>query len=436
MRGCVVRRLVCAVVAVAFVVSAGAQEIVLTADHADGVYAPGEKVTWKVEVKGEKPAELKAAKFAVKKGGLTVLKEGTLDLSGGPASIEAALDEPGALLAEVRVRPAGAGKDVRGLGGAAVAPGKIRPSAAKPADFDAFWKAKIDELEQVPPNVKLEEAEAGKEGVEYFKVTMDNVRGSHIYGQLARPKKPAGAKFPALLVVQYAGVYGLPKSNVINRGAQGWLALNIMAHDLPFDRDAEFYKQQSSGPLKGYMAIGAADKETSYFLRMYLACYRAAEYLSRREDWDGRTLVVMGTSQGGQQSLVTAGIHPKITAMIANVPAGCDTTANDAGRAFGFPYWGNYAKAKKDPKILETGRYFDAVNFSENIKCPALVSMGLIDETCPPAGVLSACNQMKGKVEVLIMPKSDHQGRGNTQAAFWKRSEEWLRALAKGEPAQ
>jgi cephalosporin-C deacetylase-like acetyl esterase len=121
--------------------------------------------------------------------------------------------------------------------------------------------------------------------------------------------------------------------------------------------------------------------------------------------------------------------------MIANVPAGCDTTANEAGRAFGFPYWGNYAKARKDPKILQTGRYFDAVNFAENITCPALVSMGLIDETCPPAGVLSACNVMKGKVELLILPKSDHQGRGNTQAAFWKRSEEWLRALAKGEPA-
>jgi len=66
------------------------------------------------------------------------------------------------------------------------------------------------------------------------------------------------------------------------------------------------------------MSIGDEDREKSYFLRMYLGCYRAVEYLASRPDWDGKTLVVMGTSQGGQQSIVTAGLNPRITAMMAN----------------------------------------------------------------------------------------------------------------------
>ena len=39
---------------------------------------------------------------------------------------------------------------------------------------------------------------------------------------------------------------------------------------------------------------------------------RAVEYLSERPDWDGRTIVVTGGSQGGLQALVAAGLdgHP------------------------------------------------------------------------------------------------------------------------------
>jgi cephalosporin-C deacetylase-like acetyl esterase len=39
---------------------------------------------------------------------------------------------------------------------------------------------------------------------------------------------------------------------------------------------------------------------------MYLGDYRAVEYLASLPDWDGKTLVVMGTSMGGQQSLCVA----------------------------------------------------------------------------------------------------------------------------------
>ena len=104
--------------------------------------------------------------------------------------------------------------------------------------------------------------------------------------------------------------------------------------------------------------------------------------------------------------------------MCANVPGGCDVTGPKIGRAAGFPYWADHARWKHDEKILETGRYFDAANFAARVKCPALVSMGLIDETCPPAGVLAAFNQMKGPKEKVVMPESDHQGKNNSQAPY------------------
>src|SRR5438034_1096186 len=68
-----------------------------------------------------------------------------------------------------------------------VTPEKIEPSAPRPDDFDEFWAAKIKELEAVPANPQLESAESGKPDVEYWKITMDNVGGGKIHGQLARP---------------------------------------------------------------------------------------------------------------------------------------------------------------------------------------------------------------------------------------------------------
>ncbi len=412
-----------------FCASCHAQEITVSAAKPNSVYAIGEKIVWHLEVKGEGAQEIKKIAYVLKKGQLTEIGRGELTLENNVADLETRLDEAGSVLAELTANvPAKA--PIKNLAGAVVAPEKIAPSAPAPDDFDEFWKAKVAELNKIPTDPVLERGESGNDAVEYSKITLDNIRGTKIQGQVARPK--TGAKFPALLIVQWAGVYGLNKDWVTNQARQGWLALNINAHDLPIDETPDFYTQQSNNALKNYPAIGNEDRETSYFLRMYLSCYRAAEYLIHRDDWDGKTLVVMGTSQGGLQSIMIAGLHPKITALIANVPAGCDQTGPLVGRKPGWPQWIYQAQGKDKDKVLATSKYFDVVNFARHIKSPALVAVGLIDETCPSHGVIAAFNQMQGPKELLVMPRSDHQGHNNAQAAYYQRSNQWLQQIAQG----
>jgi len=155
--------------------------------------------------------------------------------------------------------------------------------------------------------------------------------------------------------------------------------------------------------------------------------------LVERPDWDGRTLVVMGTSQGGQQTLMTAGLHPRITAALANVPAGCDLAGPEVDRSPGWPAWYYRTAGKDAAKVIETSRYYDVVNFAPRIKCPVLVGVGLVDETCPPAGILAAMNRVKGRKEVVLLPGSDHQGKNNTHQPFYDRSADWMSALVKGQ---
>lgn len=405
-----------------------AQTIAVSPSKPNGIYASGEKILWNLKVSDDPTGTIKTVHYRLKRGGGTVIAQGDISLTDGAAQVETAPTEPLAYLLEVTATGAD-GKEIRVFGGAAIDPLRIQSSTSRPADFDAFWKTKLALLATVPPNPVVVPGDAGQANVEYAKVTLDNINGTKVRGQLARPKE--GTKFPAILLLQYAGVYGLPKQNVTNYAAKGWLALNIMAHDLPFDESPEFYKTQNETTLRNYINIGNQSRDTSYFLRMILGCYRASEYLMSRPDWDGRILVASGTSQGGFQSIAVTALQPKITHMMVNVPAGADHAAAIVGRGISWPYYNNNGS---DWAVMKTSSYFDDINFASRIRVPSLIALGLLDQTSAPSGVFAAANQIPVPKEIVVMPFSDHQGRGGFQNLYYQRSDAWLNALKKGEP--
>jgi len=213
--------------------------------------------------------------------------------------------------------------------------------------------------------------------------------------------------------------------------------LNITAHDVPFDLPESEFQTLADTTLKDYTTLGQTNRETSYFLRMFLGCQRAAEYLTSRADWDGKVLVVKGTSQGGLQSVVAAALHPKVTAIMILEPAGCGNTAEQIGRGWGWPYWQAHANGPDAARILDTSRYFDALNFAHRVHAPALVGPGLMETTCPASNVFALCNLFAGPVEVVVLPEAGHQAPKadkHGETPFNQRATAWLKALKAGEP--
>jgi cephalosporin-C deacetylase-like acetyl esterase len=254
---------------------------------------------------------------------------------------------------------------------------------------------------------------------------MDHVNGTHVYGQMARPKKPG--KYPAILMLQWASPpYPLSPWWIVNRAAQGFIVLDIEPHNvLPTEPQA--YYDALPQELKNYSSIGQDSPETSYFVEMYLRGVRAVDYLRKRPDWDGKTLIVTGGSMGGQQSLAVAGLCPEVTHMMVTVPAGCDLNAELYNRQGGYPFfWSGNAKA------METARYLDAVNFAPRIRAKSLVAMGFVDTVCPPAGIWTAYNRIRSKKEVAPMVDSPHNNLSTPeqQKPWTDRSEAWFRELA------
>ncbi len=189
-------------------------------------------------------------------------------------------------------------------------------------------------------------------------------------------------------MVQWAGVYPLDKNWAINHAAAGWAGAEYhgarSAH-----RSAEGILRRSSQERLEKLYGHWQRRSREELLPPHVpGRYPGGQLSAQRPDWDGKTLVVTGTSQGGLQSFVTAALDPKITAMMVMVPAGCDDTGKLAGRQPGWPNWLKDPAAPEEKQALETSRYFDAVNFAARVKCPALVGLGLIDVTAPTVGCL------------------------------------------------
>lgn len=421
-----------------------ARQLTFTPYHPSGIYNIGETVGWNVTPGPDNLTYF--FKWTIRRNNNAVLKQGTLDLSHGQDTIEIVGDQPEMIY--VAIEPTGTydpgmpalppvqappdasrtalftgGNTGRNNGlyavGAAVAPMQLGLSTPRPDDFDSFWDNKLAAQAKIPINVILTPVETDTPEVEMSTYVLDAL-GSHAQGYIAKPK--GEGKHPALLLLQYAGVYALNAKAVAARAAEGWLVMDEDSHDkLPSDPHGDI--------PQNYAAVGNTDRETSYFLNMYLRDSRALDYLTSRPDWDGRTLVLMGTSMGGQQSMMLAGLRPeKITAVLVCVPSGADTNADLHGRKAGYPNW-----PSNNPDIMKTSLYFDPVNFASRIKAPVLAAMGFIDTTSPPAGIFTELNQIKVPKEPLPMIESEHNNLTPQKEQNWDaRSKELLELLRRG----
>ena len=446
--------------------AAGAPQLIFTPFHADGIYALGEKVGWTVTAaQGTMPPKGRFS-YTIKSNNLDVVKTGSFALGSGTATIETTFDQPAMLYVVVDYQPgfapslspaeyAQVNRDLTALLerndpalksllgkypgyellrpefslsafaenrvatlGAAVAPTLLEPAVAAPADFDSFWAAQLARLRHVPIDPVLTPMPTTQAGVKLFRVRLDSV-GSHVQGYLAMPDRRG--KFPALIIYQWAGVYALQPDWATNRAAEGWLTLDVDSHDLPPD--------WATGVSTEYQAIGDHSRDTSYFLAMYLRDTRALEYIRSSPRWDGRTVVLTGTSMGGQQSLATAGLNPgKVSAVLVNEPSGADSNGGLHGRRAGYPTWDS-----SDPQVMRTALYFDTVNFAPHITAPALIAIGFIDTTAPPAGIWTELDEIPGPKEAVPMIESEHNNlTPDKQDAWLKRSEEVLATIVHG----
>lgn len=371
------------------------------------LFKVGEKVTFNITVTQDgKPQPTGTVQCSFSKDGVEPRREETVTVKDGRATVTGTLDEPGFLLLRV-TQP---GQKEFALASAGFSPEKIKPSLPVPPDYDAFWEAQKAALAKVAIKSTLTPVESKVAGVDIFDVQVTSL-GAPVSGYYGRPQNAKPKSYPAILFVHGAGVGGssLGAANWSSREG-GMLSLDINAHGLPNGKPKSFYDEQAAGPLRDYRFQGRANREENYFKGMFLRVIRALDFLTAQPEWDGKTLIVYGSSQGGFQAFAAAGLDSRVTFFCAGVPAGCDHTGSVVGRVNGWPKLVAHVEGKPVPEELQTARYFDNVNFATRARCKgAAITVGLIDTVCPPTGIYAAYNVLPISKTLHIMPLTGHK---------------------------
>ncbi len=297
-----------------------------------------------------------------------------------------------------------------------------RPLRDEPPDFEAFWQETLRQARRFPLHASFDLVDSGLRLVETYDVTFNGFGGQPIKGWLILPRERR-ALLPC--VVEYIGYGG-------GRGlALDWLLWSNAgyAHFIMDTRgqgsvwrkgDTPDLEPAGSNPQHpGFMTRGILAPQNYYYRRLFTDAVRAVEAAASHAAIDGSRLAVTGGSQGGGIALAVAGLVPSLAAVMPDVPFLCHfRRATEIVDTFPYQEIAKFCQVHRDQieTVFRTLSYFDGLNFAVRAASPALFSVGLRDEICPPSTVFAAYNHYAGAKQIKIWPYNHHEGGESFQA--------------------
>lgn len=290
------------------------------------------------------------------------------------------------------------------------------PDIVAPEDFDTFWADTLAEARALATPASFTPAEQPLRTLESFDVTFAGWGGHPVKAWLHLPRARTGTPLPCVVeFMGYGGGRGLVHERTLwasagyahlvmdSRGqGSGWLT-----GDTP--------DPVGSAPSTGnFITQGLTDPASYYYRRLYTDAVRAVETAREHPAVDAARVLAAGGSQGGALTLAVAGlVGDEIAGALPDVPFLCHferaIAITDA-----YPYRAitDYLKVRRRETgaVLRTLSYVDGVHFARRAVAPALFSIALMDETCPPSTCFAAYNAYGGAKDVRVYPYNDHEG--------------------------
>lgn len=398
-------------------------------------YKVGEKIVFTFSL-DDAPADAKALDGLQlkwkRRGDDWVNNEGMFPLRRDGMKVETSLGRPGFLHLEAWIVDANGEKVKRDeksnasctgseeicfTGGAGAEIEKIEQGVPEPKDFNARWKGALAKLlRDKPVNAKtiggFSRSVGGERDFICLAVEVPSYgpgwSDCHATGYLTMPKNAKPGSLKARVSFDGYGVYG----PAIPWGADPeWMDLHINAHGIyPIDMNGEqlaaFRRDVIEARGSGY-AFNDEDNEDfekAYFFGMAMRAVSATtfmhEFAKTRPEWDGKTLVTTGGSQGGLQATWAATFVKGVSCLRIHVPWCCDLGGIDAGRMGGWR-----------PRRTEALGYFDPVNVAKRLRPSQkkeIFRSALGDYIAPPSTHAVLYNVMRGDKEIEFRQGGNH----------------------------
>lgn len=293
--------------------------------------------------------------------------------------------------------------------------GAYRSAVKTPGDFADFWDSTIAEARASGGIASITPVATALRLVQAFDVTFPGFGGHPVKGWLVLPAQGSG-RLP--LVVQYQGYgggRGFPHEQ-LHWAASGYayFRMDTRGQGSGWSTGATPDPVGSTPSLPGVMTKGILDRADYYYRRLFTDAVRAIDALAGQDFVDPDRIAVCGGSQGGGITLAVAGIDSRIAAAMPDVPFLCDYP-RAVQKALRDPY-GEIVRflaqhRDKKARVFETLNYFDGVNFARQAKAPALFSVALMDDICPPSTVYGAFHAYAGADKTMVEYEfNNHEG--------------------------
>lgn len=293
-----------------------------------------------------------------------------------------------------------------------------QPKAVENEDFDTFWKETLDQTRKYPLDPKFLPVDYKLKTVDVYDLSFNGYNGQPIKGWFILPKEFSSGKLPCIVeYVGYGGGRSFPYKWLIYPSAgYAYLVMDARGQGSAWSHgDTPDLEVDGSNPnYPGFMTRGILSPYTYYYRRLISDAVRAIEAARSHPNVNQERIAITGISQGGGLTLAVGGLVKDIKAIMPSVPFLCHyRRAVEIIDTMPYNEITHYLKIHRDKIniVFSTLSYFDGINFSKRAMAPALFSVGLMDDICPPSTVFAAYNNYSGiNKKISIYEFNNHEG--------------------------
>lgn len=299
----------------------------------------------------------------------------------------------------------------------------------KPSNFDEFWDHGLAEMSAMNSNVELVEADFQTTFADCYHLYFDGVGGARIHAKMVRPKADKLVKVDggAPAIIMFHG-YSMNAGDWYDKLGYAALGYTVVAMDCRGQGGlSEDVGGMKGWTLNGHIVRGLGDlPEQMLYRHIFLDTAQIAGIVMDMDHVDETRVGVTGGSQGGGLTLACAALEPRVKLAAPVFPFLCDYQRvwemDQAKNAYDeLQTWFRRFDPlhEREEEVFTQLGYIDVQHLANRIQGEVMMSVGLMDQICPPSTQFAAYNKIESTKSLRIYPDYGHEGLpGNDDAIY------------------